>query len=507
MTPPLWFGGAFGGLSTVGSIPQVNGILVGNVDYGYTYDHSVGKWRVDEHGITYDSEFGTTAGSLIWIHGETLSDWNSYLDYDYFYESPQYVASGSGWNHKGNYLGTFSFVGAVGHIIEFDGKIWVSGNFPISGATFDNGVKKLMYAIQPDGSGGMTLDESVFGSGVAISSPYNNEAPKCQITALGTDGNNLYVNSVFNSIDGLTTDHGLFKYDGTTWSEMSSSLSYWPKGNVRTTAGKSSNFGKINGGVNTISVYDSGDVFLGGDYLLMNVPAGSDNVTYTTINSWNPYYLVENKFRIGKLCRLNVSTGNWTYPDTDGSAGTTSDLTGIIFDSAIDSSQNVYVAGYFTTYGTQSVYGYCGKWDGSTGSTLDNLSGGHPSVPPSGVVYTTSVCVDSNDDAYFGGLIPYISGNTGSTANHIVKWNNSGNTWEKVGHGDPNEPNELIMDIKMSSSGDIYILQFDGIVRKWDGSSWSYVFDARFGKSADSVRSRSYCLFLGEDGSIPDRTS
>lgn len=490
MTPPLWFGGAFSGLSTVGSIPQVNGILVGNVDYG----------------ITYDSEFGTTAGSLIWIHGETFGDWNSYLDYDYFYGSTQSHGPGQGWNHKANYLSTNSFVGAVGHIVEFDGKIWVSGNFPETQEYLDNDVKKLVYAVKPDGSGGMTLDESVFGSGVTISS-YNYEAARYQITALGTDGNNLYVNSVFNSIDGLTTDHGLFKYDGTTWSEMSSSLSYWPKGDIRQTSGKTSTYGKMNGGVNTISVYDSGDVFLGGDYFLMNVPAGSDGVTYASINSWEPSILVENNFRIGKLCRLNVSTGNWTYPDTDGSAGNTSDLTGIIFDSAIDSSQNVYVAGYFTTYGTQSVYGYCGKWDGSTGSTLDNLSGGHPYVPPSGVVYTTSVCVDSNDDAYFGGLIPYISGNTGSTANHIVKWNNSGNTWEKVGHGDPNEPDALLMDIKISSSGDIFVLQFDGIVRKWDGSSWSYVFDARFGKAANSSISRSYCLFLGEDGSIPDRTS
>lgn len=130
---------------------------------------------------------------------------------------------------------------------------------------------------------------------------------------------------------------------------------------------------------------------------------------------------------------------------------------------AIDSNDNVYAGGLFTSAGGTSGANYVAKWDGTSWSALGS------SVNNS----VFSLGFDGNDNLYAGGFFTSAGGNS---ASKIAKWN--GTSWSALGSG----ANSTVWSIAFDSSDNVYAGGFftsagsvsgTNHIAKWDGTSWS----------------------------------
>lgn len=137
---------------------------------------------------------------------------------------------------------------------------------------------------------------------------------------------------------------------------------------------------------------------------------------------------------------------------------------GVIRASAVDSSGNLYIAGYFENAGGVSVNGLA-KWDGSSWSNVS------ANTPPQGTIF--AIAVDGNGNLYVGGWFTEIENDI--AANNIAMWD--GSSWSTLGSG----VNDYVSALLVDSSGNLYAGgafseaggQPANSVTKWNGSSWS----------------------------------
>jgi len=142
----------------------------------------------------------------------------------------------------------------------------------------------------------------------------------------------------------------------------------------------------------------------------------------------------------------------------------------------IDSSNNVYVGGYFTTAGGIGV-DRIALWNGSYWLALGST--GYKGVnysnnPTETVIY--GMDVDSNNNLYVGGNFDQVGNFV--EANYIAKWN--GSVWSRLSDSDTGM-NNFVYCVKFDSQNNLYaggnFTTAGGIsasrIAKWNGSSWS----------------------------------
>jgi hypothetical protein len=147
-------------------------------------------------------------------------------------------------------------------------------------------------------------------------------------------------------------------------------------------------------------------------------------ITYIAIDSLNNVYAVGQFTNAGGVPANNIAKWN---PNTSTWSALTSGLNDYVESIAIDSLNNVYVGGYFTSAGGVPV-NYIAKWNPNT-STWSALGSGI--VGAFGLdIY--SIAIDSLNNVYVGG---YFTSAGGVPVNNIAKWNPNTSTWSALTSG------------------------------------------------------------------------
>lgn len=151
---------------------------------------------------------------------------------------------------------------------------------------------------------------------------------------------------------------------------------------------------------------------------------------------------------------------------------------GLIFYGKLDSADNLYVTGNFSkagvTTGTQITVNYIAKWNPNTSTWSALGSGANVGMNGGGRV----LVIDSQDNVYVVGNFTS-AGNTSVSANNIAKWTTSSNTWSALGTGVPST-NLTPYDMCIDSNNNIYVtgwIQGFAHLGKWTASTstWSTI--------------------------------
>jgi len=149
------------------------------------------------------------------------------------------------------------------------------------------------------------------------------------------------------------------------------------------------------------------------------------------------YFSIAGGISANSIAKWNPNTSTWS--------ALTSGVNNFINSIAIDSTNNVYAGGQFTTAGGISANSIA-KWNPNT-NTWSALGSG---VSPSSGIYIISVAIDSNNNVYIGGSFTTAGG---VSANYVAKWNPNTSTWSALGSGTNNTVRALAID----SNGNVYI--------------------------------------------------
>ena len=151
---------------------------------------------------------------------------------------------------------------------------------------------------------------------------------------------------------------------------------------------------------------------------------------------------------------------------------------------AIDSQENIYVAGSFYNIGGDENADHIAKWDGTSWSSLGEISIGATGACGDDYGYClNAVAIGMNDAIYVGGQTENFFGI--SEADYIAKWN--GTEWVALGSngGGDGNLNSYALRIAVDTSGteDLVYVSYDdsqlgngdevGQFIKWDGTQWS----------------------------------
>ncbi len=152
---------------------------------------------------------------------------------------------------------------------------------------------------------------------------------------------------------------------------------------------------------------------------------------------------------------------------------------------AIDGDGNIYAGGYFLTAGGVTANNIA-KWDGTTWSALgDGIDGGTYNE-------VNAIAIDGDGNVYAGGDFTTAGG---VPANYIAKWN--GTTWSAFGDG----MNEVVRAIAIDGDGNVYAggnfttagAVSTNLIAKWNGTAWSALGDGLYGTNV-------YALLIDNNG-------
>ena len=169
----------------------------------------------------------------------------------------------------------------------------------------------------------------------------------------------------------------------------------------------------FSGQVWAIAIAPNGHVFAGGEFTTTK-----DGLTQVSrVAEWDGY--------------------TWSALGTGGNNGVSDRVRAI----AVDSNNNVYVGGIFTTAGG-SIAGRIARWDGSNWTDLD---GGMAND-------VFAIAIDGDDNVYAGGSFTVVGGGAGgtTTALRIAMWD--GNNWSALGTGGNNGVSDRVRDAPQSQA-------------------------------------------------------
>jgi hypothetical protein len=233
--------------------------------------------------------------------------------------------------------------------------------------------------------------------------------------------NNVYVGGYFSTAGGISAN-AIAKWNPntSTWSTLTSGINYY---------------------INSIAIDSNNNVYAGGRFTF------AGGISAKCIAKWNP----------------NTSTWSALGSGIRNLDFSASDVNSI----AIDSADNVYVGGSFTSAGGVSV-SCVAKWNPNT-NTWSPLGTGAKGI-------VNAIAIDSADNVYIGGLFTSAGD---IEVNNVAKWNPHTNTWSALSSGINNNVRALAIDSNdnvyvggsFTSAGDAYA----SCVAKWNPntSTWS----------------------------------
>ena len=235
------------------------------------------------------------------------------------------------------------------------------------------------------------FDWSALGNGLTGTGA--SQSSNTKSIAIDSKGN-IYIGADLITFDGVNMN-GIVRWDGSNW---------YPLGNG------------LDGTCYSIAIDSKDNVYVGGTFTSLG---GTGGLTVNNIAKWSP------------------SINSWSALTGTSGIG----LNNTCLSIAIDSNDNVYAGGVFTSAGGISNTVRIAKWSPST-SVWSALT--------TGVVGPTvckSIAIDSNDNVYIGGQF---GGAGGVTANNIAKWN--GYNWYPLGTG----LNDVCNSIAIDSNDNVY---------------------------------------------------
>ncbi|MDR3668949.1 MAG: T9SS type A sorting domain-containing protein [Ignavibacteriaceae bacterium] len=309
-----------------------------------------------------------------------------------------------------------------------------------------DGTNGAVYAMAVDGSGNIyvggsfTLVSDISANNIAkwdgtswstltsgVSNGVNNT-----VQAIAVSGSDVYVGGQFTLLgDGTTSAKYIAKWNGSAWSTLTSGFS--------------------NGVINYVyAIAISGsDVYIGGAFSLLG--DGTTSAKY--------------------IVKWSTATNTWSTLTSGVSNGVNNTVNSIAI-----SSSNVYVGGNFTLLGDGTTSAKrIAKWDTTTGTWSTLTSGASNGV--NNIVYAIAV---SGTDVYMGGQFTLLGDGT-TSANYITKWN--GTAWSTLKSGSSNGVNSTVNVIAVNST-DVYVggnfsklgntgTTSANYIAKWDGTAWS----------------------------------
>lgn len=277
---------------------------------------------------------------------------------------------------------------------------------------------------------------------------------------------NVYIGGTFTGVGNISANY-IAKWDGSTWSALGSGLNnnvnalaidsndHVYAGGVFTTAGGSSanRIAKwdgstwtaiesgFNNNVNSVAIDSYNNVYAGGIF-----SATSDGTLANCIAMWNGV--------------------TWSALGSGMSTSGTPNVAAL----AIDSSNNVYAGGNFTSAGGTPA-NYIAMWNGYTWSNLQD------GLYAFGATMVNALAVDLLDNVYVGGTFNMAHD---TMVNNIAKWN--GSTWTAMGNGLIGSCNAISIN---PNNNDIYVggafliagENAANRIAKWNGTTWTAMGD------------------------------
>ena len=151
-----------------------------------------------------------------------------------------------------------------------------------------------------------------------------------------------------------------------------------------------------------------------------------------------------------------------------------------IQEIAIDSKDNVYIGGQFTSVDNNTDLNGLAKWNGSSWTSVNSIGDG---ITAGGDPYVNTIGFDKNNEntIYIGGAFTEVAGN--NNLERLAKWDDDNKSWTSV-NSSSDGVNSEVSSIALDSNNNLYIggifNQVDGksnlqFLAKWDGSSWTSV--------------------------------
>ena len=317
--------------------------------------------------------------------------------------------NGSVWTPLGN--GVNGTVNSI--VIDSNDNVYIGGSFTALGdstATVANRVAKWVPS---------TSSWSVLGTAAS-----NGVSSSISALALDSSGN-LYVGGSFTKLgDNTTSANRVAKWtpNNSSWSVLGTGI----------------NNGVANNTVNALALDSSNNLYVGGSFTSLNISGGTSAVNY--IAKW---------------------TGSWSKL---GEGLATGNETTSVNALAVDSSDNLYVGGSFTSLnisgGETTIVNRIAKWTTSwsvLGTSTNN-----------GVNNTVNaLAFDSSENLYVGGDFSICYNTTFLNANRIVKWNINGSSsfWSTVGQQTSktiNGVSSTVNDIAINKTNNKLYINVDG---------------------------------------------
>jgi hypothetical protein len=193
---------------------------------------------------------------------------------------------------------------------------------------------------------------------------------------------------------------------------------------------------------------------------------GADMLQYLVNSSSN---IEINNDAIITICN-NGNNGTWSALGNG--------LNDIVTSLAVDSNNNVYVGGTFSTAGGQSALRIA-KWNPAGSGTWSRLENSLDNA-------VISLAVDSNNNVYVGG---YFTTAVGQPANCIAMWNPASSTWSTLGAGADLPVTSLAVD----SNNNVYV---GGYFSTAGDQTSNYI--ANLDKSIDITINNNYVTTLSD---------